>query len=462
MSGQPIIPLSRGAGRRMARAILLAVAWLASWAGTSLPSAAEGYLLAPQDQIRLKVYEWRASRDQIFEWSALNDQFTVGPDGTLSLPLAGAIRAEGRTIGQLEQAIGESLKQRLGLGIRPDTTVEIVQYRPFYISGQVAKPGEYPFRPNLSVLQAVSIAGGLRTDTQNLSRIEREIISGQGEVGVLALKEISLLARKARLESELADGDHVTFPQELTRGKAEPAVAVVMDQEKEIFRSRREALNTQIRALKNLKVTLKQEVASLKGQLEFQDKQVELIRKELTSVSSLVEKGLAAAPREMSLERELAQYQSGRLAARTSLLRARQEINRTDISISEQHNSYNKEVTANLRQTQSQLDELRRQKQTANQLLSESRLLVPRLLARRAGGGEVEPTYTIVRSTPEGEKTISATQGTPVQPGDTIKVEFPPVFDTNIINGPSAGPQFEEPSDVPAGPGATAAAGAAN
>jgi protein involved in polysaccharide export with SLBB domain len=50
-------------------ALILGVAW--SEAG------AEDYRLGPQDRVRLKVYEWRASRDMIFEWTALNDQFTV-------------------------------------------------------------------------------------------------------------------------------------------------------------------------------------------------------------------------------------------------------------------------------------------------------------------------------------------------------------------------------------------------
>ena len=166
------------------------------------PPAAEQYLLGPQDQVRLKIYEWRASRDIIFEWTALNDPFTVGADGTLSLPFVGTIQAEGRRMA-LAGTIAQRLVQQMGLGQAPDVAVEVVQFRPFYILGHVMQPGEFPYRPGLNVLEAVTIAGGLRPATTAMP-LEREVIAGQGEVDVLGLSSVSLLARKARLKAELS------------------------------------------------------------------------------------------------------------------------------------------------------------------------------------------------------------------------------------------------------------------
>ena len=71
-----------GRRRRLGRAAALLTLALAFGPGLR-PAMAEEYLLGPQDRVRLKVYEWRASRDTIFEWTALNDQFTVGADGSL-------------------------------------------------------------------------------------------------------------------------------------------------------------------------------------------------------------------------------------------------------------------------------------------------------------------------------------------------------------------------------------------
>ena len=212
--------------------LTVAAASLAAAAACPLPTMAAEYLLGPQDKVRLKVYELSASRDVIFEWTALNDSFVVGADGTLFLPFVGQIRAQGTAPGDLARAIGDRLMQQMGLGRQPDVAVEIVQYRPFYIVGYVTQPGEFPFRPGLTVLQAMGIAGGLRTREEDMSRLEREVIAGQGDVGLLALSNVSLLARKARLESELAGSDDIAFPAQLMDRASNETVAVAMEHER--------------------------------------------------------------------------------------------------------------------------------------------------------------------------------------------------------------------------------------
>lgn len=407
--------------------------WLTTLAGASLAvvvawplsaSAAE-YLLGPQDKVRLKVYEWRASRDVIFEWTALNDTFTVGADGTLFLPFVGQIRAEGTAPGDLARAIGDRLMQHMGLGRQPDVAVEIAQYRPFYIVGNVKQPGEFPYRPGLTVLQSLGIAGGLPIREDDVSRLEREVISSQGDVGLLALSNVSLLARKARLQSELAGGDDITFPAELTDRASNQTIALAMDQERKIFAIRKDSLSTQLRSLRELKDFLQQELVSLEQQLTFHDKQIELIQKELAGVSNLVQKGLAVAPRELSLEGTVAQMQSDRLAAETSMLRVRQEISKTDIEILNLSNQHSSEVAESLRETQQQLNEVTSKSDTAVQLLHETQVTAPALLALRQNAAKAKPIFTIVRPKDNGTEELAAQETTLVEPGDTVKVEIP-------------------------------------
>ncbi|MGN6764755.1 MAG: polysaccharide biosynthesis/export family protein [Rhizobiaceae bacterium] len=397
--------------------------------GISSPAGAEEYLLGPQDKIRLKVYEWRASRDDIFEWKAMNDEFTVGPDGMVSLPFAGAVRAEGRTAIELGEQIGERLKDRMQLINAPDTSVEIIGFRPVYVVGAVAQPGQFPYAPNMTVLQAMTLAGGLRDREDGVTGMVRDMLSEKGDVDVIGLNALSLLARKARLEAEHAGADHIQFPPELTSRADNGPAAEVMRQEEAIFKARREGLENQTKALESLRQTLSDELGSLQGQLGFHDKQISLIEKELTGVSSLVDKGIVAAPRQISLERELAQFQSTRLAAETSLLRSRQEISRTDISILDLKNRYDNEVVVSLRDTQSQLDELASKMKTATALLQSSSMAVPKLLAMRAAGERPEPIFTIVRPGKDGKETeITAEEGTALAPGDTVKVDIKPIF----------------------------------
>lgn len=387
-------------------------------------SSAE-YLLGPQDKLRLKIYEWRASRDVIFEWTALNDEFTVGAGGLLSLPFVGDIRAAGETPPRLARKIGTRLMQRMGLGREPDVAVDVVQFRPFYILGHVTQPGEFPYRPGLTVLQALTIAGGLRTREEDIARLEREVIAGRGEVELLSLSNVSLLTRKARLDAELAGASEIEFPNNLLRLRGDSLVSIMMDQERAIFQARRDGLRTQVRALEELKEFLAKELAALEKQLTFHDTQIELVQKELAGVSALVKKGLSAAPRELGLQRTLADVQSSRLSAETALFRARQEISRTEISILQLRNTFANEVTVALRETQAQLDETVRKADTASQLLHESEVSAPRLLALRAKAQQAEPVYTIVRPDGGGSVEIAATETTEVLPGDTVKVEIP-------------------------------------
>jgi polysaccharide export outer membrane protein/exopolysaccharide production protein ExoF len=409
-----------------------------------VPAQAEEYLLGPQDKIRIKVYEWRPSRDDIFEWKALNDIFTVGPDGMVSLPFAGPVEAEGRTVIDFSRQLGDRLRDQMQLSNAPDTSVEIVQFRPVYVVGSVAHPGQFPYAPGLTVLQALTLAGGLRDEEEGLTGVMRGLISEQGDVNVLSLDTLALLARKARLEAEHAGADHITFPSELTLRRDNGLAAMAMRQEEAIFGARRAGLKNQTEALESLRQTLNDELSSLQGQLVFHDKQIDLIEKELTGVSTLVEKGIVAAPRQISLERELAQFQSTRLAAETSLLRSRQEISRTDISILDLKNRYDNEVVVALREAQAQLDELASKTKTASALLQSSRLAAPKLLAMRAAGDRPEPIFTIVRPGKDGkESDINAAEGTQLLPGDTIKVDIKPIlgpddFDLSTL-GPAAG-----------------------
>lgn len=433
-------------------ALLLSLSLLGPTALMAGAANAGEYLLGPQDRVRLKVYEWRPSQDDFFEWKALNDTFIIGPDGTLSLPFAGTVKAAGLTAEELGKTIGDRLKDQMRLIAAPDTSVEIAQFRPFYIVGFVMQPGEFPYRPSLTVLQALSIAGGLRTRDKGDTRLAREVITGEGDIGLMNQSLLGLIARKARLEAEQADADHVTYPKQLTSRSDQHIVAQMMDQENAIFKTRREGLHTQVDALKNLSVSLRDEVTSLQGQLGFHDKQIELIQKELTSVSTLVTKGFAAAPREISLERELAQFQSTRLAAETSLLRARQEISRNDIEIVDIQNKYKNEVTVSLRDTQSQIDEIGRKSETAQQLLQESETFGTRLLSLRAEDREQKPVYTIIRPSQNGVAEIDAQESTIIQPGDTIKVAMPPLPGEDDLDLPSSGAANGPVSNLPATP----------
>ena len=81
--------------------------------------------------------------------------------GTIQYPVLGEIQVKGLTTGELEQKITSGLRDAQYLK-HPKVTVNIDEYRPFFVNGEVYKPGGYPYVPGLTVLKAVSLAGGFK------------------------------------------------------------------------------------------------------------------------------------------------------------------------------------------------------------------------------------------------------------------------------------------------------------
>lgn len=141
--------------RRGAVAVTLAMllAGCAGPAGESPPpptAAGEmsGYRLGSGDQIRMTVYGE----------PNLSGEFTVDGGGNLALPLVGKMPAQGMTASELAQKVADRLSPEY---LRdPNVSVEVMTYRPFYIVGEVKKPGSYPYVNGMSVINAVALAGG--------------------------------------------------------------------------------------------------------------------------------------------------------------------------------------------------------------------------------------------------------------------------------------------------------------
>ncbi len=122
----------------------------AAVAGTVDPSAdgIAGYRLASGDQIRLTV----------FRHPDLSGEFQVDGLGNVSLPLIGQINVDGLSVDRAEDRVRQKLMD--GFLVDPQVSVEVLNYRPFYILGEVKNPGSYPFVNGMTVLNAVALAGG--------------------------------------------------------------------------------------------------------------------------------------------------------------------------------------------------------------------------------------------------------------------------------------------------------------
>lgn len=114
-------------------------------------SAYSSYRLGAGDVVNIRVFgEEDLSKEKI----RLTDA------GTVPYPVLGELRVLGMTVGDLERLITEGLKGRYL--VNPRVSVQIDEYRPFYVNGMVDKPGGYPYQPGLTVRKAASLAGGFK------------------------------------------------------------------------------------------------------------------------------------------------------------------------------------------------------------------------------------------------------------------------------------------------------------
>jgi polysaccharide export outer membrane protein len=106
------------------------------------------YTLDAGDKLRIVV----------FGQEGLTASYTVDANGNIQMPLIGTVPARGYTTNQLAGAVTAALKH--GYIREPQVAVEVEAYRPFFILGEVAFPGQYPYVANMTVETAIAIAGG--------------------------------------------------------------------------------------------------------------------------------------------------------------------------------------------------------------------------------------------------------------------------------------------------------------
>ncbi len=433
-------------GKSIRVVLAIVVLCLATLPTTSVGAAETGskapaqpkYQLGPQDKVSIKVYEWRPSRDEIYEWTAFKAEYTVNPSGYLSLPLLGDVAVNGMSTTELAHDLGERLKDRMGMLERPDVTVEVVGFRPFYVVGAVEKPGEYPYRPGLTVLGAYAIAGGKQRNAAGPLRLEREAISTRGDLRSYDLETETLRGRMARLKAELANADKIDWPPEIKARMNDPTLSNTFKQEQLVFDTRRQAFETQINALNQLQGYLDQEVVSLEKQLKVHQTETNAVKSELDMVMKLYNKGLTAAPRKLALERNMAQVDGERLRLELSLMRARQEISRTKISIVDLQAKRSSDISTEMQTTQGRLDEIKGRTETSKNLLYETEVLAPQLLASEENAKSQQPIFKILRKGQPLSSEEVVSEDTVVNPGDTVMVEQPP-RDTQLLGAPTTG-----------------------
>ena len=171
--------------------LILAVAVLTlclinTGAAAGEPSGADTFKLGPGDHILIDV----------FGEEDLSMDVQINNSGTLNYPFLGELTVEGLTVRGLEQLITQGLEGPYL--VDPDVTVSIKEYRPFYLYGEVLKPGGIPYQPGLTLQKAVALGGGF---TERASK---------KKITVIRASDTNASAKPIELNDPVHPGDVIT------------------------------------------------------------------------------------------------------------------------------------------------------------------------------------------------------------------------------------------------------------
>lgn len=149
------------------------------------------YQLGSGDQIRVTVY---GEED-------LSGEFEIDGSGTIGLPLIGSVTIGGRNLSGAQRLIAEQLAD--GFLVSPRVNIEVLNYRPFYILGEVKSPGSYPYVSGMSVLNAIALASGFTyRASENKIEVTRRIDGEEQKVRI-------------KLTAAVLPGDILRVPERL-------------------------------------------------------------------------------------------------------------------------------------------------------------------------------------------------------------------------------------------------------
>lgn len=171
---------------KLALSTLLSLLWFGGIAWAQAP-VEQNYRLGAGDHVEIRVYG--------------EDDMTVstrlGDSGVISYPFLGEVNAKGLTVSELEKLIVKGLNGPYL--IDPIVSVNIVEYRPFFLNGEVNKPGAIPYQPGITLRKAIAMAGGF---TERANRSNADL-----------LRATETKAHVIALDEQVKPGDIITIKQ---------------------------------------------------------------------------------------------------------------------------------------------------------------------------------------------------------------------------------------------------------
>lgn len=401
--GRRRAPPSVRAACRLFGALLLAAASSAlAWPLSAAED--EAYRIGMGDTLRVSV----------FGEARLTGEFKVAPDGTIGYPLLGNVPVIGQTPAETGQQLGGRIAELLPLPSEP--TVEVVEYAPVFVVGDVVSPGPYEFRPGIIAMELVAIAGGMMRSATVESQVT-QLIASEREVADLRIAQFSAQAQRQRLLAEIA-GTSMNV-SELADSLVPAAVQErILANETALFEVRRDVLDGQRKMLNAQRASFDEEIASLTKSIALHEDELKLLQQEVDTQQGLFERGLTVKSRVSATQRELSQTRRDDLELRSFLARAHQRQLEVDQRQQELFDVRARENAELLKETDVQLARIEEQLIAAAATADALRAR----MSAAAGRVPQPPALSVIRAGPDGRTTYPVDELATLQPRDILRV----------------------------------------
>lgn len=355
----------------------------------------------------------------------------LGLDGTVSLPVMGEIKAAGLTLSELRAKVSaeipkKMIRQRTAEGreliftvLPEEVTVNIVDYRPIYINGDVSRPGEQPFRPGMTVRQALAVAGGYDTIRLRPDSPLTQLVDSRSEYETLQVQYVQVMLQVKRLKTELGRNSDADDKEIDSVRVPETLLMQISAVENDRYASRTGNLKKEKSYMERRIAQSDTQISILSEQQQKEKEAMQSDLDDLKNLKELHERGTVPITRVMDAKRASLVSASRHLQTMAQLEQARREREEVVRSLAKLEEARRDELLQELQNATLQLSSIRPRLAGLQQKLL---AYTGSVRSQSPLGSSARPEISISRRVNDRYERIVSGENTELLPGDVVEI----------------------------------------
>jgi polysaccharide export outer membrane protein len=370
----------------------------------------------------------------------LKQRVPVQLDGSIAFPMLGNLPIAGLTPSEAQARIQAALATKVFRQRRDGRESEmlidhdevmatVVEYRPIYVNGDVSKPGEYSYRPLMTVRQAVALSGGYELVRYRMLNPVLESADLRAVYETLWAEFAKEQAHVWRLKTELGEDKNLDQSSLTDLPLPRSAISEIVKLEAEQLKIRQMDYDRQKAFLKRALVLGEQQISVLSEQKRQDDLGAQADIDELQKAIDVYGKGAIPSPRVADSRRAVLLSSTRKLQTLAQLMQIKRQQDDFSRQVEKLDDQRRMDLLRELQNANLRLSEIRAKLQSTAEKLQYATIVKSQFM--RGSGNQ--PEIAIVRSGGEGQKRVLAHEESKLQPGDVVEVTLRPGLSTDGI-----------------------------